>query len=126
MLVLNIPVFICILFVQVTTKNFLEGTLIADFPGRGPFGRSLTHDDYQTFAAIASKFLQVGINIFDRSDQTCPKYPVFLKYIKKKFFWILLLCKTFRCFTGFQSCLFLLIFLHSQTVCIFCLNTTIQ
>ena len=45
MLVLSIPVFICTLFVQVTTKNFPRGTLLAHFPGRRPLGKSLTHDD---------------------------------------------------------------------------------
>ena len=37
MLVLNMLVFICMLFVQVTTKNFPEGTLSAHFQGRRPF-----------------------------------------------------------------------------------------
>ena len=55
MIVLNIPVFICTLFVQVTTKNFPEGTLLAHFLGRRPFGRRrLTHNDYQTLAAMTS------------------------------------------------------------------------
>ena len=76
MIVLNIPVFICTLFVQVTIKNFPGGTLLAHFPGR-----SLTHNDYQTLAAMTLKFLQVGITVFDGSGQTCPKYPLFLKYI---------------------------------------------
>ena len=83
MIVLNIPVFIYLLFVVVTTKNFPRGTLLAHFLGRRPFGRSLTHNDYQTLAAMTSKFLQVGIIVFDGSDQTCRKYPLFLKYIKK-------------------------------------------
>ena len=73
----------CTLFVQVITKNF-QGVLFQHFPGRRPFGRSLTHDNYDTLAAITSKFLQVGIIVFDRSGQTCPKYPLLLKYIKKK------------------------------------------
>ena len=80
MLVLNIPVFICMLFLHVSTKNFPGGTLLAHFPGRRPFGRSLTHDDYQTLAAVTTKFLQVGIIVFDGSGQTCPKYPLFLIY----------------------------------------------
>ena len=83
MIVLNIPVFICTLFVQVTTKNFPWGTLLVHFSGRRPCGRSLTHNDYQTLAAMTSKFLQVGIIIFDGSGQTCPKNLLFLKYIKK-------------------------------------------
>ena len=83
MIVLNIPVFICTLFVQVTTKNFPWGTLLVHFSGRRPCGRSLTHNDYQTLAAMTSKFLQVGIIVFDGSGQTCPKHPLFLKYIKK-------------------------------------------
>ena len=52
MLDLNIPVFIFALFVQVTTMNFPGGTLLAYFSGRGPFGRSLTHDDYEILAAM--------------------------------------------------------------------------
>ena len=69
MIVLNISVFICMLFVQVTTKKFAGGTLSAHILGRRPFGRSLTHNDYQTLAAMTSKFLQVGI-VFDGSCQT--------------------------------------------------------
>ena len=92
MLVLNITIFVCTLLVQVTTKNFPGGTLLAQFPGRRPFGRSLTHGDYQTLAAKTSKFLQVGNYCF-QSGQTCPKYPLFLKYIKKKLLQ-LLLCST--------------------------------
>ena len=83
MIVLNLPVFICMLFVQVTNKNFPGGTLLAHFPGRRPFGRRLTHNDYQTLAAMTSEFLQIGIIVFDGSGQTCPKYPLFSKYIKK-------------------------------------------
>ena len=83
MIVLNLPVFICMLFVQVTNKNFPGGTLLAHFPGRRPFGRRLTHNDYQTLAAMTSEFLQIGIIVFDESGQTCPKYPLFSKYIKK-------------------------------------------
>ena len=56
------------LFVQVTTKNISGGTLLAYILGRRPFGRSLTHNDYQTLAAMTSNFLQVGI-VFDGSDQ---------------------------------------------------------
>ena len=56
------------LFVQVTTKNFPGGTLLAHIPGRRPFGRSLTYNGYQTLAAMTSKFLQVRI-VFDRSGQ---------------------------------------------------------
>ena len=80
MLVLNIPAFICTLFVQVTTKTFPVGTLSAYFPGSRPFGRTLTHDDYQTLAAMTLTFLQVVIIVFDGSGQICPKYPLFLKY----------------------------------------------
>ena len=83
MIVLNISVLICTLFVQVTTKNFPGGTLLVHFSGRSSFGRSLTHNDYQTLVAMTSKFLQVGIIFFDGSGETCPKYPLFLKYIKK-------------------------------------------
>ena len=50
MLVLNIPFFICMLYVQVITKNFPGG--------RRPFERSLMHDEYQTLAAMTSKFLE--------------------------------------------------------------------
>ena len=71
------------LFVQVTNKNFPGGTLLAHFQGRRPFGRRLTHNDYQTLAAMTSEFLQIGIIVFDASGQTCPKYPLFSKYIKK-------------------------------------------
>ena len=94
MLVLNVPIFTCAIFVLVTTKNFPEGTLLADLLGRRPFERSLTHDDYQTLAAMTSNFLQVGIIIFDGSGQTFPKYPPFLKYIKKKLLQ-LFLCSIF-------------------------------
>ena len=52
MLDLNIPVFIFVLFVQVTTTIFPGGTLLAYFSGRGPFGRSLTHHDYEILAAM--------------------------------------------------------------------------
>ena len=76
--------FICMLFVQITTKYFPGSTLLAYFIWRRPFGWSLTHDDYQILAAMTSNFLQVGINGFDGSDQRCRKYPIVLKYIKKK------------------------------------------
>ena len=121
MLVLNIPFFICMLCVQVITKIFPGG--------RRPFGRSLKHDEYQTLATMTSKFLQVGVLVFDGSGQTCPMYPIFLKRRKKNCcssFCILLLWKTFGYLMGFQSCLLLLVSLHSQTVCIFCMNTAIQ
>ena len=36
----------------------------------------------QVTTAMTSKFLQVGIIVFDGSGQTCPKYPLFLEYIK--------------------------------------------
>ena len=65
MIVLNIPVFICTLFVQVTTKNFPGDTLLPHFPGSRSFGRSLMHNDYQTLSAMKSKFLQVKIIVFD-------------------------------------------------------------
>ena len=90
MIVLSIPVFICTLFVQVTTKSFPEGTLLAHFSARRPFGRSITHNDYQSFATMTSKFLQVKIIIFDGSGQTYPKYPLFLKYIKNNMLQLLL------------------------------------
>ena len=77
---------------QVTTKNFPGGTLLVHFPGRRPFGGSLMPNDYQTLAAITSKFLQVGIIVFDGSGQTCLKYSLFLKYITKLL--QLLLCST--------------------------------
>ena len=80
-IVLNIPVFICFFFVQVTIKNFPGGTLLVHFSRRKPFGRSLTHNDYQTLATMTSKFVQVGV-VFDGSGQTSPKYPLFFKYIK--------------------------------------------
>ena len=44
LLVLNIAVFICTLFVQVTTKNFLGGTLLAHFPRSKLLRTSLTHE----------------------------------------------------------------------------------
>ena len=66
------------LFVQVTTKSFPGGTLLPYILGRRPFGTSLTHNDYQTLAAMTSKFLQVGI-VFDgsgRSIQIFHRVPV--------------------------------------------------
>ena len=86
----NIPVFICIIFVQVPTKIFLVGTISEHFPGSRPFGRSLTHDDYHTLVAIASKFLQVGIIFSDGSRQICLNYPLCLKHIKRKLLQLLL------------------------------------
>ena len=68
MIVLNISVFICMFFIQVTTKNFPGGALLVHIPGMRTFGRSLMHNDYQTLAAMTSKFLQVGI-VFDGSGQ---------------------------------------------------------
>ena len=54
------------------------------------------------------------LSIFDESSQICPKYQKgSLLNIKKKYcnsFCVLLWCKTLRYFTGFQSCLSLLIF----------------
>ena len=56
------------LFVEVTTKNFPGGTVLAHISGRRSFGRSLTHNDYQTLVVMTSKFLQVG-SVFDGSGQ---------------------------------------------------------
>ena len=36
----------------------------------------------QVTTAMTSKFLQVGVIVFDGSGQTCPKYPLFLECIK--------------------------------------------
>ena len=77
----------------------------------------------QTLAAIT--FLQD----FDEIGQTCPKYPLFLKYVKKKLLQFVLcsiVCKTLRYLLGFQLCSLSLVYLHSQTVYIFFLNTALQ
>ena len=79
----------------------------------------------QTLAAITSKFL----HDFDEIGQTCPKYPLFLKYVKKKLLQLVLcsiVCKILRYLLGFQLCSLSLVYLHSQTVYIFCLNTALQ
>ena len=60
------------------------------------------------------KFLKVGIIIFDTNGDTCPKYPkqedsyIFVIYCNCT--WVLLWCKTFRCFMGVQPCLLFLVF----------------
>ena len=61
MFVLNIPVLICMFFVQATTKymyyhfkNFPGGYPLGTFSDRRPFGCSLMHDDHQILAAMRS------------------------------------------------------------------------
>ena len=64
---LYIPVFICTLFGQVTTKYF-PGCTLGTFYGEETFGgswRSLMHNNNQALAAMTSKFLRVGIIVFN-------------------------------------------------------------
>ena len=70
------------------------------------------------WSSSRSKLLQIGLSTFDESSQTFPKtqkrkFVKLLQYIKQKYcncFCVLLWCKTLRYFTGFQSCLLLLVF----------------
>ena len=82
-------------------------------------------DKHQNFYKLGLLFL-MEVARYVQSTQN-RKLVILLQYVKKR---VLLLCslwcKTFRYFTGVQSCLLLLVSLFIQIVKIFCLNTGSQ